>query len=58
MTEKQNNSRRIVEATSKKLVKYINEKLKERGISLDKNTICTYLNDGLGKPKVSGLFLL
>ena len=32
------------EASSRKLTKDINEKLKERVISIDKSTVCTYLN--------------
>ena len=39
------------EASSRKLAREINKKLEERGISIGKSTICTYLNDGLGKPR-------
>ena len=39
----------IPEASSRKLAGDINKKLKERGIG--KNTNCTYLKDGLGKPR-------
>ena len=39
------------EASSRKLARDFNKKLEERGISISKSTVCTYLNDGMRRPR-------
>ena len=46
------------EVSSRKLAREINKKLEERGISIGKSTICTYLNNGMCKQEALDLFLL
>ena len=39
------------EASSRKLTRDINKKLEERGIIINKSSVYSYLNDGMGKQR-------